>query len=76
MGRVREKKELIEANPSLFIFIQNTGVGSLSFLQRMFPTQGLNPGLLYCRQILNQLNHKEIPRLLGCVAYPVSSGPS
>ena len=24
----------------------NTGVGSLSLLQGMFPTQGLNPGLL------------------------------
>ena len=25
--------------------------GSLSLLQGIFPTQGLNPGLLYCRQI-------------------------
>ena len=30
---------------------QNTGVGSLSLLQRIFPTQRSNPGLLYCRQI-------------------------
>ena len=38
---------------------QNTVVGSLSFLQRIFPTQGLNPGLLHCRQILlYQLSHK------------------
>ena len=29
---------------------QNTGVGSLSFLQGIFPTQGLNPGLPHCRQ--------------------------
>ena len=35
---------------------QNTGVGYLSLLQRIFPTQGLNPGLLHCRQILYQLN--------------------
>ena len=28
---------------------QNTGVGSLSFLQRIFPTQGSNPGLPHCR---------------------------
>ena len=28
---------------------QNTGVGSLSLLQGILPTQGLNPGLLYCR---------------------------
>ena len=31
---------------------QNTGVGSFSLLQGIFPTQGLNPGLLHCRQIL------------------------
>ena len=30
---------------------QNTGVGNLSFLQGIFLTQGLNPGLLHCRQI-------------------------
>jgi len=36
---------------------QNTGVGSLSLLQGIFPTQGLNPGLTHCRQILYQLNH-------------------
>ena len=38
---------------------QNTDVGSLSLLQGIFPTQGLNPGLLHCRQILYQLSHKE-----------------
>ena len=37
---------------------QNTGVGSLSLLQGIFPTQGLNPGLPHCRQILYQLSHK------------------
>ena len=37
---------------------QNTRVGSLSLLQGIFPTQGSNPGLLHCRQILYQLNHK------------------
>ena len=31
---------------------QNTGVCSLSFLQQIFPTQELNPGLLHCRKIL------------------------
>ena len=30
---------------------QNTGVGSLSLLQGIFPTRGSNPGLLHCRQI-------------------------
>ena len=37
---------------------QNTGVGSLSLSQGIFPTQGSNPGLLHCRQILYQLSHK------------------
>ena len=40
---------------------QNTGVSSLSFLQGIFPTQGLNPGLPHCRQILYQLSHKGSP---------------
>ena len=32
---------------------QNTGVGSLSLLQGLFPTQGSNPGLPHCRWILD-----------------------
>ena len=40
---------------------QNTGVGSLSFLQGIFPTQGLNSGLSHCRQILYQLSHQGSP---------------
>ena len=32
-----------------------------ALLQRIFPTQGLNPGLLHCRQILYQLSHKGSP---------------
>ena len=40
---------------------QNTGVGSLSLLEGIFPTQGLNSGLLHCRQILYQLSHKGSP---------------
>ena len=31
---------------------QNTGVGSLSLLQGIFPTQGSNPGLPHCRDSL------------------------
>ena len=38
---------------------QNTGVGSLSLLQEIFPTHGLNPGLPHCMQILYQLSHRE-----------------
>ena len=37
---------------------QNTGVSSLSLLQGIFPSQGLNPGLPHCRQILYQLSHQ------------------
>ena len=55
---------------------QNTGVGSLSLLQGIFPTQGSNPGLLHCRQILYQLSHKGSPRILEYVTYPFSSGSS
>ena len=51
---------------------QNTGVGSLSLLQGIFPTQGLNPGLLHCRQILYQLSHKGSPRMLVWGAYSFS----
>ena len=37
---------------------QNTGVGGLSLLQGIFPTQESNPGLPHCRWILYQLSHK------------------
>ena len=37
---------------------QNTGVGSHSLLQGIFATQGLNPGLPHCRQILYQLSQE------------------
>ena len=37
---------------------QNTGVGSISLLQGIFPTQGSNPGLPHCRWILYQLSHR------------------
>ena len=40
---------------------QNTGVCTHSLLQGIFTTQGLNPGLPHCRQILYQLSHKENP---------------
>ena len=37
---------------------KNTGVGSLSLLQRIFPTQESNWGLLHCRRILYQLSYQ------------------
>ena len=51
---------------------QNIGVGILSLLQGIFPTQGSNPGLPQCRQILYQLSHKRTPRILEWVAYSFS----
>ena len=41
---------------------QNTGVGNLSRLQGIFPTQGSNQGLPQCRRILHQLSHRENPK--------------
>ena len=55
---------------------QNTGVGSLSLLQRIFPTQGSNPGVPLCRWILYQLSHKGSPRILEWVSYPFFSRSS
>ena len=40
---------------------KNTGVGCHSLLQGIFPTQGLNPGLLYHRLILYHLSHQGSP---------------
>ena len=39
----------------------NTGVGSLSLLQQLFPIQELNQCLLHCRQILYQLSYHGSP---------------
>jgi len=59
------KVKVVQSCPTLFAIPwtvysagQNTGVGSLSLLQGLFPTQGLNSGLPHCRQILYQLNHE------------------
>ena len=38
--------------------VQNTGAGSHALLQGIFSTQGLNPDVLHCRQILYKLSHK------------------
>ena len=46
------------------------GVGCHSLLQGIVPTQGLNSGLLHCRQILYQLSHKGSPGILEWVAFP------
>ena len=43
---------------------KNTGVGCHALLQGIFPTQGLNLGLLHCRQILYHLSYQGSPRIL------------
>ena len=40
---------------------KNTGVGCHALLEGIFPTQGKNPGLPYCRQILYHLRHQGSP---------------
>jgi len=42
---------------------KNAGVGSHSLLQGIFPTQGLNQGLLHYRQILYRLGHQGSPTM-------------
>jgi len=55
---------------------KNTGVGSHASFQGIFPTQGSNPGLLHCRQIIYNLSHQGSPRILEWVAYPFSGNLS
>ena len=40
---------------------KNTGVGSLTFLQGIFPSQESNQGLQHCRWILYQLSYEGSP---------------
>ena len=53
---------------------QNTGESSLFLLQGIFPTQGLNPRLPHCRQILYQLSHKGSSKQMR--SYQKDSGTS
>ena len=55
---------------SMEFFGPDTGVGSLSLRQGIFPIQGSNPGLPHCRRILYQLSHQGSPRILEWVACP------
>ena len=47
-----------------------------ALLQGIFPTQGSNPRLPLCRQILYPLSHQGSPRILEWVAYPFFRGTS
>ena len=55
---------------------KNTEVGCHALLQGIFPTQGSNPGLPHCRQILYHLSHQENLRILVWVGYLFSRGSS
>ena len=46
---------------------KNTGVGCHFLLQRIFLTQGLNPGLPHCRQTLYCLSHQGSLRHTGLI---------
>ena len=55
---------------------KNTGVVCNALLQGIFPSQGSNPGLPHCRELLYHLSHQGSPRILEWVAYPFSKGSS
>ena len=55
---------------------KNTDVGFHALLQEIFPSQGSNPDLPRCRQILYHLSYQGSPRILEWVAYPFSRGSS
>ena len=55
---------LDEFNSKRLIF-QATGMGSHFLFQGIFPTQGLNPSLPHCWQILYHLSHQGSPWLLA-----------
>ena len=57
-------------NPMDYILheiLQPLWSGQPSLLQGIFPTQGSNPGLPYCRWILYQLSHQGSPLLPYCI---------
>ena len=47
----------------------DTGVGCHFLLQGIFPTQGSNPGLLHCRQILYRVSYKGSPYICVRIQY-------
>ena len=53
---------------------KNTRVSCHALLQGIFPTQGSNPGLPHCMQILYHLSHQESLRILEQVACSFSRG--
>ena len=56
-----------QAPLSMELSRRNTGVGTHSFLQGIFPTQRSNPGLPHFRQILYRLSHQAVYSQQPCV---------
>ena len=78
-----KKKKSLMRSPALWVDSlpgksqrkpKNTGVGSLFLLQRIFPTQESNRGLLHCRRILYQLSYQRIARANPFHAFLLASG--
>ena len=53
---------------------KNTGVGNLSLLQGIFPTQGSNPNLLHCRRNLYQLSQKGCKTMKFIISHSIFTG--
>ena len=73
LGQADPLKEGMTTTP---VFLQSTGVGYHFLFQGIFPTQGSNPVLPHCWQILYHLSHQASPTILEWVAYPFSREPS
>ena len=52
---------------------KNSGVGHHALFQGIFPTQGSNPHLMHCRQILHPLSHQGSPIIIICNIYCIVS---
>ena len=60
-GRFFSTSATWEALQRSFIVPKNTGVGCHFLFQGISLTQGLNLGLLHCRQVPYHLSYREIP---------------
>ena len=56
--------------------IKNTLEGINFLLQRIFPTQGLNLGLLHCRQTLYHLSHQGMAVVTICSDFGAQNNKS
>ena len=59
---IEPRSPALQADSLLSEKPKKTGVGSLSLLQQIFPTQESNWSLLHCRQILYQLSYQKSPK--------------